>query len=96
MSNPDTVSDLSTSALCSAWKGGAEHGLDPAVTPPLRPATTSPKHQALMPGENVISATARAIPGDGHCLYHCLSDRGGSPSDRMDVVTRERMKAAAR
>ena len=49
-----------------------------------------------MPGENVINATARAKPGDGHCLYHCLSDQGDSPSDRMDVSTRERMGAAVR
>ena len=49
-----------------------------------------------MPGENVISATARAKPGDGHRLYHCLSDQGDSPSDRMDVSTRERMGAAVR
>ena len=49
-----------------------------------------------MPGENAISATARAIPGGGHCLYHCLFDRGGSPGDWMDVVKCERMGAAAR
>ena len=47
------------------------------------------------PEADFIYATARRMPGDGDCLFHCLADQRGPPTEQTGASTRRTVGGAA-